>query len=146
MTDTAAIHEFVLRGLRRSLAQLLFNSCLYPIRHRPRWLPGSRGCRAGFPPPLGTSRSLGTRRRGTGRPDRVTRPGAARQAASPSGTTLQRRHARHGKVRGSEPKSRDSAPPGCSLLCLLASPAPLSSENPAAHSQPQPPETTSPVP
>lgn len=100
---------------------------------------------SGFPPPPALAGLSGPGDAGRGAPDRVTRPGAVRQAASPW-DNLQRRHARHGKVRGSEPKSRDSAP-GCSLPASCRRPRLRSARKtrqPTPHPQPQ--ETTSPVP
>lgn len=86
----------------------------YPIRPPPRLLPGSAGSRVGFrlPPALACLRGAGDVGQGT--PGRVTRPGAARQAASPW-DNFQRRHASHDKVQSNEPKSRDSSP-----LCSLS--------------------------
>lgn len=97
----------------------------YPIHHRSRWLPGSGGSRVGFQPPRPSALAglTGSGDSGRGAPDRVTRPGAARQAASPW-DNFQRRRARHGKVLSSEPQSRDSSP-GCSLTASLM-PPPLS--------------------
>lgn len=110
-TDTAAIHEFVVCVTSSPACRLArMAPCLtpasYPIRHRPPLPPGSGGIQGGLPAPPALA---GLRQRDT----RDGAPGAARQAASPW-DNFQPRHARHGKVQSSEPKTRDSSP-----LCSL---------------------------
>ena len=92
-----------------------------------------------------TSRSLGTRRRGTGRPG----PGYAPWRSQTGGITLGQLAAA-ARTPWQSPGQRAEKPRLCAGLqppsLLQASPAPLSSENPAAYPHPQPQETTSPFP